>query len=121
MRIAIPMTGGLLAQHFGHCEQFELVDIDPATRTVSARTSLPAPVHEHGVLPRFLRENGANLVIAGGIGQGAQTLLRQAGIEVLAGVESRLPDDVVAGYLNGTLTTGVTSCGHGAEHGHNCH
>lgn len=27
MRIAIPVTGGRLAEHFGHCEQFALIDV----------------------------------------------------------------------------------------------
>lgn len=121
MRIAIPMADGLLAQHFGHCEQFELIDVDDQAKSVVARKALPAPEHAHGVLPRWLHEQGAQVVIAGGIGQGAQSLLRQAGIEVLAGVESRTADDVIGAYLNGTLVSGVSSCNHGAHHGHNCH
>lgn len=28
MKIAIPMAGGQLCMHFGHCEQFALVDVD---------------------------------------------------------------------------------------------
>jgi predicted Fe-Mo cluster-binding NifX family protein len=28
MRIAIPMAGGTLCPHFGHCEQFAIVDVD---------------------------------------------------------------------------------------------
>jgi len=29
MRIAIPVSEGQLAQHFGHCEMFALLDVDP--------------------------------------------------------------------------------------------
>ena len=32
MKIAIPLANGQLAMHFGHCEQFALIDVDEATR-----------------------------------------------------------------------------------------
>ncbi|WP_321476442.1 NifB/NifX family molybdenum-iron cluster-binding protein [uncultured Paludibaculum sp.] len=121
MRIAIPVSGGLLAQHFGHCEQFELIDVDVAAKSVVHSAVLPAPPHAHGVLPRWLHENGANLVIAGGMGAGARSLFQAAGIDVLTGVESRSTNAVVEDYLKGTLVTGVTSCNHGAGHEHGCH
>ena len=31
MKIAIPLAAGRLCMHFGHCEQFALVDVDGAT------------------------------------------------------------------------------------------
>jgi len=52
MRIAVPMKGQVLDQHFGHCEQFALIGVVPETRQVSASQVVPAPVHAHGALPR---------------------------------------------------------------------
>ncbi|MDX9812306.1 MAG: NifB/NifX family molybdenum-iron cluster-binding protein, partial [Bacteroidales bacterium] len=32
-RIAIPLEGGILCSHFGHCEQFAIVDAEDKTIT----------------------------------------------------------------------------------------
>ena len=34
MRIAIPLAGGKLAMHFGHCEQFALFDVDSDNKEI---------------------------------------------------------------------------------------
>jgi len=28
MRYAVPISGGMLSQHFGHCDQFALIDVN---------------------------------------------------------------------------------------------
>ena len=42
MRFAIPLAEGQLCMHFGHCEQFALVDVD-ATCQTDYRHELPDP------------------------------------------------------------------------------
>ena len=32
--IAIPVAGGQLCMHFGHCEQFALLDVDTASKQI---------------------------------------------------------------------------------------
>ena len=39
MKIAIPLAAGRLCMHFGHCEQFALVEVDEAPRRAEARRS----------------------------------------------------------------------------------
>ena len=85
MRIAIPLAAGRLCMHFGHCEQFALVDVDEAAQKGRGTTLLTPPPHEPGLLPRWLHEQGADVVIAGGMGQRAQQLFAQSGIRVLVG------------------------------------
>jgi len=42
MRIAIPVTDGRVSAHFGHCEQFAIIDADPDTKKSPTRKcSLP--------------------------------------------------------------------------------
>ena len=41
MRYAVPVSGGKLATHFGHCEQFALIDVDEVTRTVERKEIVP--------------------------------------------------------------------------------
>src|SRR4030042_1285635 len=106
MRIAIPMADGRLSMHFGHCERFALIDVDPETRVIQKKEELPAPEHEPGLLPRWLAERGAQLIIAGGMGGRAQGLVAQNGIQVVVGAPAEAPEAPVAAYLDGTLQSG---------------
>jgi len=56
MRIAIPVTDGKLSAHFGHCEEFAMVDVDEQTSQISNILRLQPPAHEPGVLPQWLSE-----------------------------------------------------------------
>lgn len=112
MRIAIPMADGRLAQHFGHCEKFALIDVDPLTKQITATTEVPAPEHQPGLLPPWLKERGVNLVIAGGMGSRAHTLFKAAAIEVLTGAPAESAATLVRQYLDGKLVTGANVCDH---------
>lgn len=112
MRIAIPLANGKLSLHFGHCDHFSLVDVDPATRKILKREEVEAPAHQPGVLPRWLAERGVTVVIAGGMGQRAQALFAEAGIRVVVGAEEQAPGGLVSDYLTGTLDVGDNVCDH---------
>lgn len=112
MKIAIPVTYGQLSAHFGHCEQFALVEVDPADKkTIATHYAVP-PAHEPGVLPRWLHEQGVEVIIAGGMGQRAQQLFLQSGIKVVVGAKCRPVQETVDDYLNGTLVSGENLCDH---------
>jgi ATP-binding protein involved in chromosome partitioning len=112
MRIAIPVTGGKLSGHFGHCEQFALVDVDKEAKTVIATEMLTPPPHEPGLLPRWLSEKGAEMIIAGGIGGRAQGLFEQQSISVVIGAPADTPEVIINAYLQGALETGENACDH---------
>jgi ATP-binding protein involved in chromosome partitioning len=112
MRIAIPVAEGQLAMHFGHCQEFALFDVDPEGKTITASKSVVPPAHAPGVLPKWLAEQGATMIIAGGMGSRAQGLFTQSGIEVVIGAPSSPPEEVVAAYLAGTLQAGENICDH---------
>lgn len=112
MKIAIPTAGGRLCAHFGHCEQFVLVDIDIENKRVQATNTVTPPPHEPGLLPRWLHERGATLIIAGGMGQRAQQLFAQNRIAVVVGAPAETPDALVEAYLSGTLQIGDNTCDH---------
>ncbi|OPY91340.1 MAG: Dinitrogenase iron-molybdenum cofactor [Syntrophaceae bacterium PtaU1.Bin231] len=112
MRIAIPVTAGKLCAHFGHCEEFHLIDVDPEKKSITANKTLTPPPHEPGLLPRWLHEQGAEIIIAGGMGQRAQQLFSQQNIVVVTGAPCEAPDRVVMSYLSGTLQTGDNLCDH---------
>ncbi len=112
MRIAIPVTGGKLSAHFGHCEEFALIEVDRENKTTTATETLAAPPHEPGLLPRWLAEKGAEMIIAGGMGGRAHGLFQQQGIDVLVGAPPETPEAIATAYLNGSLATGANVCDH---------
>ena len=112
MRIAVPVSGGRLSPHFGHCEVFSLIDVDEKTRKLVKVDQVSAPPHEVGLLPRWLAERGVTVIIAGGMGERAQALFAERGIAVVVGAPSETPEAVAAAYLGGTLATGQNVCDH---------
>ena len=111
MKFAIPVADGRLCMHFGHCEQFALVATDQKNDIIET-TMLTPPPHEPGVLPAWLHEQGANMIIAGGMGSRAQQLFTQNGVDVVVGAPADTPEKLVEAYFNDTLETGTNACDH---------
>jgi len=110
MNIAIPTAQGKLCLHFGHCEEFVIITVEDGR--ISASQTLKPPLHEPGVLPRWLAEQNTNLVIASGMGQRAQMLFNKQGIDVIVGAPSEEPEKIVKAYLDGNLAAGQNICDH---------
>ncbi len=110
--IAVPLARGKLAAHFGHCEEFVLVKVDPQSKRILEVASETPPPHEPGLLPAWLSEKGANLIIAGGMGQRAQQLFAQNNIDVVVGAPVATPEELVQKYLNNELESGQNLCDH---------
>ena len=115
MRIAIPVVDGKLSAHFGHCQCFALIDADPANGAITGRKDVDAPPHEPGLLPGWLAERGANVIIAGGMGGRAVDLFTQKGISVVLGAPPVDPERLATDYLSGALCGGANSCDHGSH------
>jgi predicted Fe-Mo cluster-binding NifX family protein len=112
MKIAVPVAEGRLSAHFGHCEEFVILEADEGGGQVLKKTVHQSPPHQPGLLPRWLQERGANVIIAGGMGQRAQQLFAQSGITVVLGAPAESPEHLATAYLNGTLQTGENICDH---------
>jgi len=112
MRIAVPVTDGKVAAHFGHCSHFALVDIDEVTKAIVNSELIPSPGHQPGFLPAWLAEQGVSVVVAGGMGSRAQAIFNENRIEVVVGVLGDDPERAVLDYLKGELATGDNLCDH---------
>ena len=112
MRIDIHLVDGQLSMHFGHCERFALVDVDPIGKKILKREDIEAPQHQPGLLPGWLAERGANMIIAGGMGPRAMALLSEQGIQVIVGTQCDTPDRLVAAFISGELHVGENVCDH---------
>ncbi len=109
-RIAIPLENGILCSHFGHCEQFAI--IDTVDRGISKEVLVTPPPHEPGLLPAWLAEKGVTDVIAGGMGQRAIDLFNQQSINVFVGAQPKNHNQLVNDLLSDTLIAGANLCDH---------
>jgi predicted Fe-Mo cluster-binding NifX family protein len=109
-KVAIPVSDGILSQHFGHCQHFALYHI--ADGKVENAEILDAPPHQPGLLPKWLAEKGATDILAGGMGQRAIAIFNQFKINVFVGVPSKSADDLIKDYLQGILVTNENACDH---------
>ena len=112
MKIAIPVADGRLSAHFGHCEAFAIFEADQQAKEVASKSMHEAPPHEPGLLPRWLHELGADVIISGGMGQRAQELFAENGITVVVGAPAETPEELASAYLSGTLQAGENICDH---------
>jgi Mrp family chromosome partitioning ATPase/predicted Fe-Mo cluster-binding NifX family protein len=108
--LVVPVSGGKLSAHFGHCEQFAFIETQNG-KIMETKMRNP-PAHEPGVLPRWLYEQGADVAIVGGMGESAQQLLREKGIEVIIGAPMDSPESLANQYLSNNLVAGANVCDH---------
>ena len=120
MKIAVTYEDGQVFQHFGHCEAFKVYVVEDK-RIVSSQV-IGTGGSGHGALAVFLKNQGVETLICGGIGGGARTALAQAGIELYPGASGDA-DQAVEALLKGTLEYDPdTMCSHHHEDGgHSCH
>jgi predicted Fe-Mo cluster-binding NifX family protein len=109
-KFAIPLENGKLCQHFGHCEQFAIIDVNDGQ--LENEQLLTPPPHEPGLLPGWLAERGITDIIAGGMGQRALDLFAAQNITVNIGAQNKNPKELVADWLNHSLVTGNNACDH---------
>ncbi len=124
MKIAVPTEDGKLCSHFGHCEAFTFADVDPERKEI---LNIESKVPEEGISCQsasWISEQGANVVLAGGMGGRPLGIFSQNGVKVVTGCPELEVSEVVKAYLNSTLITGENSCGedhshcYGHSHGH---
>lgn len=107
MKIAVPYSDGQVFQHFGKSEQFKIYDtIDDE---IISSEIVDTSGSGHSALADFLKEEGAGVLICGGIGIGAVTALQNAGIQILGGAEGEA-DKCVEEFLGGRLHFGASGC-----------
>jgi predicted Fe-Mo cluster-binding NifX family protein len=107
---AIPVADGRLCSHFGHCEMFALIETENGE--IKNKSMHTPPPHEPGILPQWLHEKGADIVLAGGMGTRAQNLFNQNGIKVVTGAPVDSAESLVEQYLSSSLVAGENICDH---------
>lgn len=118
MKIAVASLGNEVAQHFGHCESFNLYDVEGIQ--IVSQENVPNPGHKPGFLPNFLADRGVNVIIAGGMGGGAVDIFNERNVEVVVGASGDV-EECIQKYIHGELkSTGAVCHEHEHEEEHNC-
>ncbi len=118
MKIAVTYDNGNVFQHFGRTEQFKVYEVEDGKVVSSEVMGTNGVGHE--ALADLLAERTIDVLICGGMGQGAQDALAAAGIEVYAGAEGDT-DAAVETYLRGELVNTGVNCDHHHGEGHDHH
>lgn len=121
MKVAVTYENGEVFQHFGRTPQFKVYEIEDGR--VKSSAVIDTNGTGHGALAGFLSDLGAEVLICGGIGGGAQMAMSGAGITLYAGATGDA-DAAVKAYIDGSLPQiGEATCdhhGHGEHGDHNC-
>lgn len=125
MKIAVTYENGQVFQHFGHTEQFKIYEAEEG-KIISSEI-VATNGSGHGALAGFLKDQGVEVLICGGIGGGARNALAEAGIRLLPGAAGEA-DAQVESFLAGSLEYDPDTmcshhgaghvCGHDEGHGH---
>lgn len=117
MKIAVSYANGEVFQHFGKTEFFKIYETE-GKRILSGQV-VPTDGIGHEALAEFLKGLGVEVVICGGLGDGAMSALENAGIEVCSGAQGDT-DLAVDSYLKGQLVSTGTNCSHHEEETEGC-
>ena len=116
MKIAVTYENEMVFQHFGHTEKFKIYEIE--NDSIVGMKIVDTNGQGHGALATFLKENGVDIVICGGIGGGAQMALAEAGIQLFGGVSGDADAAVEALLKEELVFNPNVTCNHHGEHHH---
>lgn len=109
MKIAVTYDNGNIFPHFGRTESFKIYEVEDGKVVSSEIMNSNGVGHE--ALAGLLAEHDIAALICGGMGDGAQAALLEAGIEVCAGAEGDA-DAAVEAFLKGELVNSGVNCDH---------
>jgi predicted Fe-Mo cluster-binding NifX family protein len=120
MRIAVSADDSrgldsVVSPHFGRCPYYVLIDLEG--REVSGLSTVENPYyrqHQPGQVPAFIDSQGAQVMLAGGMGRRAIGLFQQYGIEAVTGAAGTVRR-ALEQYLGGTLQ-GAQPCRESMAH-----
>ena len=109
---------GQISQHFGRCPYYLIVEVEELEIVKTENVNNPYyNSHAPGMVPQFINEQGADVMIAGGMGPRAIDMFTSLGIEAVSGATGNV-GNILKAYLRGDIT-GVEACGHDYPGGHN--
>jgi predicted Fe-Mo cluster-binding NifX family protein len=115
MRVSISTDGDNVAEHFGRCPSYTIVDIED--NKVIDTQLIDNPGHMPGAIPQLMNELDVDVMIAGGMGPRAINFFNDYEIQTVVGIQGKI-DDVIKALLDGTLKGAESLCAPGSAKGH---
>ena len=98
-----------VSAHFGRCPYFALIEVEGETvREVRTIANPHFGNHQPGQIPAFIHEQGADVMVSGGMGAGAISYFQGYGVAVATGASGTVGESL-ARFLRGELS-GETCC-----------
>ena len=101
MKIAVTYENEQIFQHFGHTDKFKVYEVEDGK--ILSSEVIDTNGQGHGALAALLKTIGADVLICGGIGGGAQMALAEAGVKLYGGVTGAC-DAAVEAFLKNDLS-----------------
>lgn len=118
MIVAVTYENGNVFQHFGHTKQLKIYIIED--KCIKEEKILEVDENGHVALVELLVSNKVDILICGGIGNGAKEGLKNANIKFYGGVSGNA-DIVVKDFINGNLQYDINAhCEHHEHNEHSC-
>ncbi len=93
----------LISAHFGRAPYYIFVEIEGENvKRVIEKNSPFSEGHNPGEVPAFVHENGATVIVSGGMGQRAIQNFEHLGITPVVGVAGKV-EDILSDFLSGKL------------------
>lgn len=118
MIIAVPYLQGLVNAHFGSTQAFMVAETAEGKVEKATVYEVQGMQHNHSGIAGFLKEQGVEVILAGGMGAPMQQALKMQGFELYCGVQGPAVAAVEA-FLRGEIEQSESTCGH--HHGEHEH
>lgn len=111
MIIAVPYLQGNVNAHFGSTQAFLIAQAVDGRVERTSVFEVQGMQHNHSGIAGFLKEQGVEVILAGGMGAPMQQALKQSGFSLYCGVTGPALEAVDA-FLRGEIEHSESTCGH---------
>ncbi len=111
MIVAVPYLEGNINAHFGSTQAFLIAEAVDGAVERTAVFEVQGMQHNHSGIAGFLKEQGVEVILAGGMGPPMQQALKMQGFELYCGVSGPAVPAIEA-FLRGEIEQSESTCGH---------
>jgi predicted DNA-binding protein (UPF0251 family)/predicted Fe-Mo cluster-binding NifX family protein len=111
MIVAVPYLQGNVNAHFGSTQAFLVAEATDGKVDKTTLYQVQGMQHNHAGIAGFLREQGVQVILAGGMGAPMQAALKAQGFDLYCGVSGPAVEAVEA-FLRGDIEQSESTCGH---------
>jgi predicted DNA-binding protein (UPF0251 family)/predicted Fe-Mo cluster-binding NifX family protein len=111
MIVAVPYLQGSVNAHFGSTQAFLVVEAADGKVEKTSVFEVQGMQHNHSGIAGFLKEQGVQVILAGGMGAPMQQALKMQGFDLCCGVSGPAVEAVEA-FIRGEIEQSEATCGH---------